>query len=83
VPATLEAAALQRALARMDRDAAIDAEGALGWFGWDGEGPLRLRRCDLQLYLWYQLPTKYLAPPDAKRAAAAALGRLLALLDVP
>ncbi|WP_028057676.1 hypothetical protein [Candidatus Solirubrobacter pratensis] len=67
----------------MDRDAAIDAEGALGWFGWDGEGPLRLRRYDLQLYLWYQLPTKYLAPLDAKRAAAAALGRLLALLGVP
>ena len=67
----------------MDRDAAIDAEGALGWFGWDGEGALRLRQYDLQLYLWYQLPTKYLAPLDAKRAAAAALGQLLALLGVP
>jgi hypothetical protein len=82
VPVTLEAGTLHHALARMqewDRDAAMEAEGALGWLGWDAEGPLQLRRYDLQLYLWYQLPTKYLAPLERHRATAAALGRLLEL----
>jgi hypothetical protein len=79
---TLEAETLHHALARMqewDRDAAMEAQGALGWLGWDSEGPLQLRRYDLQLYLWYQLPTKYLAPVECHRAAAVALGRLLEL----
>jgi hypothetical protein len=83
VPLTLEAHALRRALMRMDRDEAMDAQDALGWLGWDGVSPLRLRRYYIQLYLWYQLPTKYLAPLAAKRATAAALGRVLGRLEVP
>lgn len=83
MPVTLEAHALDRALAALDRDAAIDARGALGWLGWEEEHALRLRRYDLQVYLWYKLPTKYLASLTDKRAVAAALGRLLDELDVP
>jgi hypothetical protein len=45
--------------------------------GWDGEGPLRIRGYDLLVYLWYELPTKYVAPLDARRAVAAALAALL------
>lgn len=83
MPVTLDARALDRALAALDHHAAIDARGALAWLGWDEEHPLRLRRYDLQVYLWYQLPTKYLAPLADKRAVASALGRLLDQLDAP
>lgn len=83
MPVTLEAYALRRALMRMELAAARDAEGALRWLGWNGEGPLWLRRSDVQLYLWYQLPTKYLASLEDKLATAEAFGRLLELLDVP
>ncbi len=51
MPVTLEAYALRRALMRMELAAARDAEGALRWLGWDGEGPLWLRRYDVQLFL--------------------------------
>lgn len=78
MPVTLSARVIGDALARL-QEHDIDAESGLGWLGWDGEGSLRIRRYDLQIYLWYQLPTKYLAPLEAKRDAAAALGSLLEL----
>jgi hypothetical protein len=78
MPVTLSARAIGDALARL-QEHEIDAESALSWLGWDREAPLRIRRYDLQLYLWYQLPTKYLAPLEAKRDVAAALASLLEL----
>jgi hypothetical protein len=83
MPVTLDALALDRAVAALGHREAVDARGALAWLGWDEEHALRLRRYDLQRYLWYQLPTKYLASLADKRAVAAALGRLLDQLDVP
>lgn len=73
---TLDAHAVGDARARL-QEHEIDAEPALSWLGWDGEGPLRIRRYDLLAYLWYEPPTKYLAPLEAKREVAAALAALL------
>ncbi len=52
-------------------------QAALEWMGWEGEGPLWLRRYDVQLFLWWTLPRKFLAPLDHKREVAAALARTL------
>jgi hypothetical protein len=82
MPIRLEAETAHHALARLeewDRDAAVDARASLSWLGWDGEGPLYLRRYDLQLHLWYELPTKVSASLEDKLSRAAALGRLLEL----
>ncbi len=80
MPFRLEPETLHRALARLeewDRDSAVDARASLSWLGWDEEGPLLLRRYDLLLHLWYELPTKVSASPEDKLARAAALGKLL------
>lgn len=69
MPIRIEAETLQHALARLeewDREAAIDARSFLAWLGWDDEGPLLLRRYDLQTHLWYVLPTKVFAPLEAR-----------------
>jgi hypothetical protein len=82
MPIAIEAETLQYALARLeewDRVAAVDARASLSWLGWDDEGPLRLRRYDLLLHLWYELPTKVSASLEDKHARALALGRLLEL----
>ena len=82
MPIRLEAETMHHALARLeewDRDAAADARASLSWFGWDDEGPLQLRRYDLLLHLWYELPTKVSASLEDKHARAVALGRLLEL----
>jgi hypothetical protein len=34
------------------------ARAALEWMGWEGKGPLLLRRYDVQLFVWYTLPRK-------------------------
>lgn len=78
---TLRARALGDAVARL-QEHDVDAEPALSWLGWDGASSLRLRRYDLLVYLWYALPTKYLAPLAAKRERAAALAALLEQLGV-
>jgi hypothetical protein len=80
MPIRLEAQTLHHALARLeewDHGAAVDARASLSWLGWDDDGPLQLRRYDLELHLWYELPTKVSASLEAKHARAAALGRLL------
>lgn len=64
-------------LEEWDREGARDAESALAWMGWEGEGPLLLRRYEVQLFVWYQLPRKWLASLERKRAAAGALAHLL------
>ena len=61
MPIRLEAETLHHALAQLDEsdhEAAVDARASLSWLGWDAEGPLLLRRYDLQLHIWYELPTK-------------------------
>jgi hypothetical protein len=46
------------------------AESALGWLGWEGEGPLLLRRYDVQQFAWYTLPRKFLTDLEDKRQTA-------------
>src|SRR5215203_2191233 len=80
MPIRLEAETLHHALARLgewDRDAAVDARASLSWLGWDEAGPLLLRRYDLLLHLWYELPTKVSASLEDKLVRSAALGQLL------
>jgi hypothetical protein len=45
--------------------------------GWDGDGPLWLRRYDVQLFVWYTLPRKFLTTLEHKREAADALAQTL------
>ena len=45
--------------------------------GWECDEPLFLRRYDVQLFVWYVLPPKYLVGLDRKEAVAAALARTL------
>jgi hypothetical protein len=66
-----------------DEDGAQAAEAALGWMGWEGEGPLLLRRYDVQLFAWYTLPRKFLASLEHKREAADALARTLERIGGP
>lgn len=80
MPVELTEDALRDALAvagEWDADGARSAEAALGWLGWEGEGPMLLRRYDVQLFAWYTLPRKFLASVDHKREAADALARTL------
>jgi hypothetical protein len=60
-----------------DGDGAQSAQSAFEWMGWEGEEPLFLRRYDVQLFVWYLLPRKFLAGLDDKRAVAAALAGTL------
>src|SRR5579884_2463234 len=60
-----------------DPDGARAAESALSWIGWEGEGPLLLRRYDVQLFVWYTLPRKFLTSLEHKLEAADALARTL------
>lgn len=46
------------------------AESVLQWLGWTGEGPLLLRRYDVQYFAWYTLPRKFLIGLDDKRETA-------------
>lgn len=80
MPVELTEDALRDALAvvaEWDRDGAHAAEGALEWMGWEGDGPLLLRRYDVQLFAWYTVPRKFLGPIERKREAVAALARTL------
>ncbi|MBK5218386.1 MAG: hypothetical protein JJE35_01170 [Thermoleophilia bacterium] len=82
MPVELSPTVVARALARLgehDLEAPGDVEGALELIAGreDDEAPLEISRYDLQLFLWYQLPCKLLAPPEVKREVAARLGRFL------
>jgi hypothetical protein len=80
VPVQLTEEALRDALAVLeerDPDAARGAGAALESLGWEREGPLLLRRYDVQLFLWYQLPRKWLVSLEGKRSLAQALASLL------
>lgn len=60
-------------------------EGALPWMdGRESDAePLLISRYDLQLFLWYQLPRKLLAPLEYKQAVADSLGRFLDRVGTP
>lgn len=80
MPVEVTERALRDALAlagEWDGDDAPAAQAALEWMGWEGEGSLWLRRYDVQLFVWYKLPRKFLASLEHKREAAAALARTL------
>ena len=80
MPVQLTERALRDAIAVIgehDDAGAREAESALHWMGWEGEGPLLLRRYDVQLFAWYTLPRKFLTSLEHKRAAAQALARTL------
>lgn len=80
MPVELTERALRDAVAMLaehDSQGAQAAESALDWIGWQREGPLLLRHYDVQLFAWYVLPRKFLAPLEDKREAAASVARLL------
>lgn len=80
MPVEVTERALRDALAlagEWDSDGTPAAQAALEWMGWEGDGPLWLRRYDVQLFVWYTLPRKFLASLEHKREAAAALARTL------
>jgi hypothetical protein len=56
-----------------DHDGAEATHSSLEWLGWEGEGELLLRRYDVQLFVWYTLPRKFLTTLADKRGAADAL----------
>jgi hypothetical protein len=85
VPIELSPVVVEDALARLgehDLEAAPDVVGALAWIGGreDAGAPVVVSRYDLQVFLWYQLPRKWLIPLDEKRAVTARLGRFLELV---
>jgi hypothetical protein len=60
-----------------DCEGAQAAQSAFEWMGWEGEEPLFLRRYDVQLFVWYVLPRKYVVGLDGKEAVAGALAKTL------
>ena len=84
VPFTVNKAELDRYAAGLGREAALDLRGALGWFGADEDGAtFRVSRHDLQQFLHYTLPRKYLAGAEEHIAVARALGDALEHLAAP
>ncbi len=82
MPIELSPETVRYALAKLgehDLDAARDVEGALEWIAprEDPEAPVAISRYRLQIFLWYQLPCKWLTSVERKRAVAARLGRFL------
>ena len=80
VPVELTEQAIGDVIAVMgewDHDGAQAAESTLNWMGWEGEGPLLLRRYDVQLFVWDTLPRKFLTSLEHKREAAEALALTL------
>ncbi len=84
VPVELTERQLQDAIALMAErhEHGGQAADALAWVGWDGEGPLLLRRYDVQRFMWYTLPRKFLMDLDGKRDAAELLALTLEQLGV-
>lgn len=72
-----------RALAERDPSVAEDARAAVEWLtAGDEEGtPALFTRRRLQLFLWYELPHKWLIEPGAHLAVAEALTRCTRKLE--
>ena len=84
MPFTVVKAELERYASGLDREVALDLRGALGWFGADEDVPtICISRYDLQQFLHYTLPRKYLAGVEEHIAVARALGDALEHLGAP
>ena len=87
VAVELGADALRDALARLERRdprLAADAADAVESLSWsEPEDPVRFGLHDLQLFLWYVLPCKWIAPEEELLAVARALGELLEAAGAP
>jgi hypothetical protein len=73
------------ALARLraeDERVAADAEAAFGSLTW-GKGPEVIALGDVQRFLWYELPRKWMTDLDGKLHLASSLGRLFDLIGLP
>ena len=84
MPFTVDKAELERYASKLDRAAADDLDGALGWFGaHEDVATFRISRYHLQQFLHYTLPRKYLAEVEEHFAVAKALGDALEHLGAP
>jgi hypothetical protein len=63
-----------------DSRASEDARGAVEWLTAEEDEPVAFTRRGLQLFLWYELPRKWLIDADDHVAVADALGSLFAEL---
>lgn len=84
MPVELSPTSVKRALALLgehDLEAPRDVEAALELIAGreEDEAPVEISRYDLQLFLWYELPRKLLAPFEVKQAVARRFGRFLEL----
>lgn len=84
MPVELSPTSIERALALLgehDLEAPRDVEAALELIAnrEEDDAPVEISRYDLQLFLWYELPRKLLAPFKVKQAVAERLGRFLEL----
>jgi hypothetical protein len=83
VPVVVSGRALRDALTlagEWERGGTQAAQVALELMGWDGSGSLRLRRYDVQVFVWFTLPRTFLATLDQRRQASAMLARTLECL---
>jgi hypothetical protein len=84
VPFTVGKAALDRYAAGLEPDVALDLRSALAWFGADEEGrDVCVSRHDLQQFVHYTLPRKFLVGVEEHIAIARALGDALEGLGAP
>jgi hypothetical protein len=84
MPFTVDKAELERYAAGLDREVAVDLDGALGWFGVHEDGPtVVISRHDLQQFVHYAVPRKYLAGVEEHIAVVRALGDALERLGAP
>jgi hypothetical protein len=80
MPVEVTEAVLRDALALIgewDHDGAQSARVALESMGWPDSGPLLVRLYDIQLFVWYTLPRKFVTELEHKHAVAEALARVL------
>src|SRR5215211_2660000 len=84
MPFTVGKAELDRYASGLGREVAADLDGALGWFGAHEDGPsVDISRYDLQQFVHYALPRKYLADVEEHIAVVRALGDALERLGAP
>ena len=84
MPFAVHKAELERYAAELDREVELDLRGALGWFGADEDAAtFCVSRHELQQFLHYTLPRKYLAGMDEHIAVARALGHAFERLGAP
>lgn len=80
----MDKAELERYATTLDREVALDLDGAFGWFGAHEDDPtFRVSHHDLQQFLHYTLPRKYLVGVEEHLAVARAMGDALEHLGAP